>query len=311
MKKIVLMASVLLVICQGVQGMNINDQGTFDKRPEQSRFDTLTNAQMIEQGFSAPQPSNDSWKAPKVWPIEAKVYAVGAENLHQDNISMMFTPKNKQLFAKELEITKKTDMVYSPVPFNNFKFPQTLQIPSSKQQVKYLNVTSIINTLPETVQYVDGFHKKAILGITYLNNFLYYCGNQNYEAARGMLAFLQGQKAVDFGCAVRPMLDEDAIKNVIEVEITWADGIKGNLASFMVVASAAAGAAKQHFQKSAAELSNAVGNHAAKMTKQAQYEAANFAGKCNIMIKKHVGPWRGMAIGATVMFLIYMRFMRK
>jgi ElaB/YqjD/DUF883 family membrane-anchored ribosome-binding protein len=318
MKKIVLMASLLMVVCQDAQGMKrdrfgvrADDEG-FDGGSQQNCSDTVANAQMIERGFSAPQASNDSWQAPKKWPIEASVYGVGMENLHKSDISMMFMPKDQKLFKNQLMITKKLGVVYSPVQFHNFKFPLGFQVSESKNsQVKYLEVTSVINTLPETVQYFCGFQQKAMLGINYLNNFLHYCGNKNYGAARGMLALLQGKKAVDFGSAVRYMLDEDAIKNVIEVEITFVDNLKGSLANLMAFASAAADEAKQQLQQGAADLSSAAVDRAGKMTKEAQYKAANFAGKCNIMVKKYVGPWRGMAIGATVMFLICMRFMRK
>ncbi len=325
MKKIVLMASLLMVVCQGAQGMNQDRLGSHPDNERfngsQQQFNILPDGQIIEQVLFVPEPSNNSWSAPNPWPIGAEVYGVGTQNLNKDKISMMFRPKNWELFAKQLTITKKPGMVYSPVSLNKFKFPSELQVQESRNaQVKYLDVTLVINTLPETVQYSCdsqkeaipcGFQKKAILGINYLNNFLHYCGNKDYRAARGMLALLQVQKAADFGSAVRHMLDEDAIKNVIEVEITFADNPRGNLAKIMAGASAAVDGAKQQLQQGAAVISNAAVDQVGKMTKEAQYKAANFAGKCNMMVKKYVGPWRGMAIGATVMFLICMRFMRK
>jgi len=297
MQKMKLMAGILVFACVSVQGMDqrfVNPGQGFNQFDGGRRQPT---ALEIEQGFSAaPEQNSNAWQAPRAWPIITNVYAAGQENLQKTELSMMFTPKSDTYYGNQMRLSKIKDTVYSPVRFCDFEFPQTFQLSESRQGVKYVNVTPIIRTLPENVQYFEGSVQKAIPGIAYLNNFLYYCGKGDYDNARGMLSCLKGQKAAVFGYAVKPMLTEEAVKNVLEAKISWADGFVGSLSGFMNAAEKAAKSLGKQLQEEEA-LKKAI-----EVKNQAAYQAATFLGKFNMAFKNRVNAWGGMMIGAAVIY---------
>ncbi len=302
MQKMKLMVGLLAFTCASVQGA---DHRHGNQGREANRFgdrNQQRTALEIEQGFSAPEGKNDAWQPPREWPIITKVYGVGAENLKKSQVSMMFTPKSDKLYHSQLSITKKQGTVYSPVPLQNLNLPLTLNLPESQQNVKYLDVTTIIRTLPETVQYFEGSQQKAMTGIEFLNNFIYYANNGNYESALGMLSCLQGQKAADFGHAIKPVLQEDAVKNVLEAKVSWADGVVGSLSAFMKMAEKAAKNAGKQLQDGAAGISEEALKKAMQLKDQAAYQAATFLGKFNMAFTKRVNAWGGMVIGAALFY---------
>ena len=295
MKKMMLMVSMLGIVSQNAWGAQHGSR--FGKNHDE-RYDIMIR-QRGESGLVLKEFSSKFFENTGNNLI---VFGGQGTSIKDNTITLQFQPKNSDVSMQQLlsQSGTRSNLMALVIPINSIGFPANvaLSYPKNHPNAPYLNITSVVNTLPHSIYYQEKGSSdiKVVSGIVATERILHHCHTGSYEKARKILGLVGVEQAGFFVDEAKNFISPESYNQLVSAEIAWLDGAKGSLEKL------------GNFAK--ITLTDAAGK-GADLADKAKKEALNRFQKANKAFTKTVGAWGGVAIGSVLgivgMWLLFLR----